>query len=308
MIFGFRNLEFVQDISNLTREIAASTFKGPGPKILCHYTQEESAKKIMATRTLWATCLAAQSDTTELRHGIALVEDVAMKLLDEERNPFVQCVLSGLADYMRSRRSMLFITCFCGGDASPFHAEKYGTACLRFTRPSGGPPPLTLDGLGSDRWFSPVIYVENEQRRVVRNFLTAASMLLLKHSSGAAEWGRGEWMASTPRRDLGQCLLTIVASFKRKKFRRDREWRLIFSPTLSLSNTAPDLIDERFNSLIECQPIRHVSLRREGEAKFPPRDGEIWPPAFANLEPYDDVVHLATPTRWAKVIAFAKGQ
>jgi hypothetical protein len=306
MVFGFRNLEFVQDISNLTREIAASTFKGPGPQILCHYTQEESSKKIMATRTLWATCLTEQSDKTELRHGIALVEDVAMKLLDKERNPFVQDVLSGLADYMRSRRSMLFITCFCGGAASPFHVEKYGSVCFRFTRPCGGPPPLTLNGLGGDRWFSPVIYGESDQRRVVRNFLEAASMLLLKHSSGSAEWGRAEWMASTPRRDLGQCLLTIVASFKRKKFRRDREWRLIFSPTLSLSNLAPDLVDERFNALIENQPRRHVSLRRE--VKFPPGDGEIWPPAFDNFEPYDDVVHLATPTRWAKVIAFVKGQ
>lgn len=306
MVFGFRNLEFVQDISNLTREIAASTFKGPGPKILCHYTRKESSKKIMATRTLWATCLTEQSDKTELRHGIALVEDVAMKLLDKERNPFVQDVLSGLADYMRSRRSMLFITSFCGGVASPFHVEKYGSVCFRFTRPCGGPPPLTLNGFGFDRWFSPVIYGENDQRRAVRKFLEAASMLLLKHSSGSAEWGRSEWMASTPRRDLGQCLLTIVASFKREKSRRDREWRLILSPTLSLSNSAPDLIDERFNSFIESQPRRHVSLRREAE--FPPRDGEIWPPAYDNLEPYDDFVHLALPTRWAKVIAFAKGQ
>jgi hypothetical protein len=112
MAFTFRNLEFVQDVSHLTREIAASTFKGPAPQIRCHYTQEESFKKIMATRTLWATCLTEQSDKTELRHGIALVEDVGMKLLDKERNPFVQDVLSGLADYMRGRRSMLFITCF----------------------------------------------------------------------------------------------------------------------------------------------------------------------------------------------------
>jgi hypothetical protein len=305
MTFSFRNLEFDQDISNLTREIAVSTFKGPGPMILCHYTREESSKKIITTRTLWATCLTEQSDKTELRHGIALVEDVAMKLLDREHNPFIQEVLSGLADYMRTRRSMLFITCFCGVDASPYHMEKYGPVCFRFTRPCGGPPPLTLNGLGCDRWFSPVIYGEYDQRRAVKSFLEAASTLLLKHSSGSCERGIAKWMASTPQRDLGQCLLTIVASFKRKKYRRDREWRLIFSPTLSLSNSAPDLIDERFSSLIENQPIRHVSSRREAE--FPPRDGEFWPPA-QDLKPYDDVARQATPTRWAKVIALVKGQ
>jgi hypothetical protein len=306
MNFGFRNLEFVRDISSLTREIAASSFRGPGPRILCHYTREESSKKIVATRTLWATCLTEQCDKTELRHGIALVEEVAMKLLDKERNPFVQSVLSGLADYMRSRRSMLFITCFCGGDASPFHIEEYGSVCFRFTRPPGGSPPLTMNGLGAERWFSPVIYGENEQRRAIRKFLVAASALLLKHSVGSAEWDRANWMASTPQRDLGQCLLTIVASFKRSKFRRDREWRLIFSPVLSLSNTAPNLIDERFNALIESQPKRHISLRRE--TPFPPQDGSLWPPAHDTLKPYDDVVHLTAPTRWSKMVAFAKGQ
>src|SRR5580700_1687907 len=131
MDFGFRNMEFVQDISNLTREVSASTFRGPGPRILCHYTQEESSKKIIASRTLWATCLTGQSDATELRHGIALVEDVAMELLDKESNLFVQEVLSGLADFMRSRRSMLFITCFCGGSTSSFHIEEYGSVCFR---------------------------------------------------------------------------------------------------------------------------------------------------------------------------------
>ena len=132
MDFGFRNIEFVQDISHLTREVSASAFRGPVPRILCH-TKEESSKKIIATRTLWATCLTEQSDTTELRHGIALVEEIAMELLDKQSNPFVQEVLSGLADFMRTRRSMLFITCFCGGDASPFHTETYGSVCFRFS-------------------------------------------------------------------------------------------------------------------------------------------------------------------------------
>jgi hypothetical protein len=305
MVFGFRNAEFDEDIALLTREIARSTFRGPGPRILCHYTRRESFEKILETRTLWATCLTEQSDKTELRHGIALVEEIAMKLLDREGNPFVQNVLSGLADFMRSRRSMLFITCFCSGAASPFHVERYGPVCLRFTQPRGGAPPLTLKGMGGESWFSPAIYGENDQRRVVRNFLERASNLLVKHSTGSPEWGGAEWMASTPRRDLGQCLLSIVASFKRKKFRRDREWRLIFSPTLSLSNSAPGLVDERFSSFIETQPRRHVSLRREVE--FTLRAGAVWPPSFNDLLPYDDVVHLSPPTQWAKVIARLKG-
>src|SRR5580658_1699883 len=306
MAFAFRNFEFVQDISHLTRDVAASTFRGPGPLILCHYTSEESSKKIIATRTLWATCLTEQSDTTELRHGIALVEDIAMELLDKQSNPFVQEVLSGLADFMRTRRSMLFITCFCDGAASPFHTERYGPVCFRFTQPRGGPPPLTLKRMGGERWFSPIIYGEKDQRRAIEHYLSAASKLLIKHSIGSFQRGRVDWMASTPRRDLGLCLLTIVASFKRKKFYRDREWRLIFSPPLSLSSSAPNLTDETFAALVEGQPRRHVSLRRE--VAFPPRDGELWPPLFDESTPYDDVIYLSPPSRLAKVIAQIKGR
>lgn len=299
-------MEFDQDLSQLTREIAASTFRGPGPRTLYHYTREECSKKIVATRALWATCLTEQSDTSELRHGIALVEDVAMELLDKEGDPFVQEVLSGLADFMRSRRAMLFITCFCAGATSPFHIETYGPVCFRFTQPRGGPPPLRLNGMGVERWFSPVIYGERDQRRALKRYLSAASKLLVKHSIGSFQRGGVDWMASTPRRDLGLCLLTIVASFKRKKFRRDREWRLIFSPSLSLANSAPSLIDETFSALVENQPRRHVSLRRE--IPFPPREGEVWPPPIGALAPYDDFIHLSSPTRLAKVIAKIKGQ
>lgn len=306
MEFGFRNMEFDQDLSRLTRELAEATFKGPGPRMLCHYTHEESSEKIISTRTLWATCLTEQSDTTELKHGIALVEEVAMELLDKESNPFVQEVLSGLADFMQSRRSTLFITCFCDGAPSPFHIEKYGSVCFRFTQPRGGPPPLTMKCTGGERWFSPVIYGERDQRRAIEHYLPAASKLLVKHSKGSFQRGRLDWMASIPRRDLGLCLLTIVASFKRKNFYRDREWRLIFSPPLSLSSLAPDLIDETFAALIESQPRRHLSLRRE--LTFPPPDGELWPPLFDESTPYDEVIYLPPPGRLAKLIARIKGQ
>lgn len=306
MDFGFRNMEFVQALSHLTREVASATFRGPGPRMLCHYTREEASKKIIATRTLWATCLAEQSDTSELRHGIALVEHVAMELLDKESNPFVQEVLSGLADFMRTRRSMLFITCFCGGAASPFHTDTYGPVCFRFTQPRGGPPPLTMKGAGGERWFSPVIYGKKDQGRAIEHYLSAASKLLVKHSTGSFQRGRVDWMASTPRRDLGLCLLTIVASFKRNKFYRDREWRLIFSPPLSLSSSAPNLIDETFTALVESQPRRHVSLRRE--VTFPPRNGELWPSPFDDSTPYDEVIYLSPPSRLAKVIARIRGR
>jgi len=293
MTFGLKNWEFVRDLSGLTGQIAASILKGPQPQVFCHYTSKESAEKIMATRTLWATCLTEQSDKTELCHGITLVEEVVMKLLNKERSVFVQDVLSGLCDYMRSRRFMLFITCFCEDEASSFHLQRYGSVRFRFNRQSSGPLPLVPKHSKFDRRFNPVNYCENDQRQAIEGFLRGASILLVKHSVGSEEHDPRGWMASTPRRDIGQCLLTIIASFKRHEFRDDREWRLILSPALSLSTTAPSLIDEDFNVSIKNQPKRHVPLVRE--APFPPQEGSIWPPASGTLSPYDDVVHLTDP-------------
>jgi hypothetical protein len=95
-------------LSPLTERVARSAFKRPAPKALYHYKSQELAEKIIASKTMWATCVTAQHDLTELTHGIAVAERVAMELIDREPNLFVRRVLACIPEFMRTRREMIF--------------------------------------------------------------------------------------------------------------------------------------------------------------------------------------------------------
>jgi hypothetical protein len=287
--FAVRNAEFLADLAPLTQRVGRSAFSRPSPKALYHYTGPDTAEKIIATRSVWATCVTEQKDLTELHHGIAVVERIAMDLIDKEPNFFVRRILAGLPEYMRNRRSMIFITCFCGTEASEFHLNEYGSVCFKFNIPNGQKPSLECSDFRADSWYSPVIYGERNQIKAVKVFLTEVSRLLVKHSDGRAEDDTGGWLASGPMRDIGQCLLTIVSCFKREHYKRDSEWRLIFAPNLALSYSAPKMIDDEFSTCIVDQPRWHICLRRH--VPFIVEEGCIWPPdEHSRGLPFDEII------------------
>ncbi len=289
MPFAFHNLPFDQDLAELTRKSSGAAFVGTSPKVLHHYTSRTSAESIIRSRRLWATCLTEQADLTELTHGIALVERVCLQMLDQEENVFVKTILAELAEYMRTRRPMLFILCFCTVPASDFHLKKYGEVCLNFNRPLGKRPALELDNQMADSWFAPVIYGERLQTKAVHSFLKATCLMLTRHSYGNPEEDKAGWIRSTPLRNIGQCLLTIISLFKREIYKRDAEWRLVVGPILGLSNSAPKLIDEYFASSIIPSPKRHIRLRRA--VPFMISEGMTWPPSEeARGLPFDEIV------------------
>jgi hypothetical protein len=290
-MFGFRNAEFIDDLGPLTKRVAGTIFSVPVPKNLYHYTKSDTAEKIVATKQIWATCLTEQADLTELNHGIALVERVAMELMDLESNGFVRRLLSNLPELMRARRSMIFITCFCGTSSSNFHLNEYGAVCLRFEFPKPSTARfLDCNNLSGDSWLTPVIYKESDQIKAIRLFLEEASKLLKKHSQGDWADDRGGWIASGPMRDVAQCLLTIVSGFKREIFSKDCEWRLLVSPKLALTSSAPQMIDDAFSTSIFEQPKRHVCLRRY--LPFVVDEGTVWPPdERTSGYPFDELTY-----------------
>jgi hypothetical protein len=84
MSFSFHSAGFVAELAPLTERVARSAFKRRAPKALYHYKSQELAEKIIASKTMWATCVTAQDDLNELTHGIAVAEHVAMELIDRE--------------------------------------------------------------------------------------------------------------------------------------------------------------------------------------------------------------------------------
>ena len=289
MTFGFHNLPFDRELVELTRRTSAAAFVGTSPQALYHYTSRTSAESIIQSRRLWATCLTEQTDLTELTHGIALAERLCLQLIDEERNLFVKKILAELAEYMRTRRSMFFILCFCTAHNSRHHLKNYGDVCLTLNQPLGKRPALELDNQMADSWFAPVIYGEKLQENAVRSFLRTTCLQLDKHSYGKPEDDNAGWIRTTPLRNIGQCLLTIISLFKREIYKRDAEWRLVLGPILGLSNSAPNLIDDYFASSIVASPKRHICLRRA--VPFVIREGMTWPPSDEERGlPFDEIV------------------
>lgn len=266
MSFHLNNAAFIDDLTFLTRNVGRDTFHKHSPKALYHYTHESSLVSIIQHRQFWATCVTEQSDLTELTHGIALTEQLVLQMLDKETCSFTRRVLTEIPDVMRTRRAFIFIVCFCGSESSRFHWENYGEFCLRCEIPPAWQPKLKCADTRAESWYSPVIYGESEQRRAAKRFLNGLVLLIRKYTQGKPDGLALTWMAKGVARDAGQCLLTLVACFKRKQFVPDAEWRLIFCPNLAPSSSAPAMADESFAPSIVTLPKRHICLSMDDGA------------------------------------------
>jgi hypothetical protein len=289
MSFSFVNASFIDELGSLTGQVARSAFRLRAPKALYHYKSPELVQKIIESKNMWATCVIDQEDLTELTHGIAVVERLAIALIDRESNLFVRRVLAALPQFMRSRREMIFITCFCGVKKSDYHLAKYGTVCFKFDIPENWIPTLECQSNDAEIWYSPVIYGERDQGRAVSQFLNGITRLLKRYANGQPEHDRGGQIGFTVIRDIGLCLLTLISCFKREMYKPDEEWRLVVMPKLALSYTAPQMIDDAFATLVIKEPKRHICLRRKIPLNF--TSNVLWPPPeSARGVPFDQII------------------
>ena len=266
MPLSFSNAAFLDQLGPLTQRAIRETFIGPAPKALYHYTKPEIAQKIITSREIWATCLTAQNDPTELTNGINLIERTAIQFLDKENNLFFRRVLVELPEYMRIRKKWIFITCFCGIEQSKLHVSSFGASCFRFDIPQGWRPQFECRDRTANAWYSPVLYSEREQLQSIRRFLEELRLVVLRNLQGTPEHDRAGWLHQSVTRDAANCLLLLAACFKRQKYEWEREWRLLFMPNLAPGTSAPSMSDDAFAIVIESQPVRHIRLRRKPPA------------------------------------------
>jgi hypothetical protein len=55
--------------------------------------------------------------------------------------------------------------------------------------------------------------------------------------------------------------MDLIVSFKTVKFRREKEWRIVCRPSLSLNSLAPDFEQESFKHLVNVGAKRYVELQ-----------------------------------------------
>jgi hypothetical protein len=260
--FSVSNLSLTRAIAESLREIQLELFHGAAPKFLHHYTNSSAiVESIVRSRSLWATCLADQSDQTEISHSSEMVVRLAEEIERSEVSEFSLNVLKRLPFFMEERKRWIFIACFCDDHDSGLHWRGYGDYRLTFPPPWTDMPSLALTDPQAECWYQRVVYDERLQRRAIERALRSISLAISQNTNGKNEGPWAQAMVDSCARNTAQLLLGLAVGFKRSSFWGEREWRIVCSPRLGINSSAPQWIDENFAVNIKRSPRPHVLLQ-----------------------------------------------
>ena len=154
MGFSVSNLSLTLSISESLRGIQHELFNGPVPQILHHYTKSSSVvQSIVRNRCLWATCIADQSDQTEISHASEMVARLGAQLQGAKISEFARSVFKRLPFFMEERKRWIFIACFCDDHDLDLHWREYGDFRLTFPSPWSSAPALKLSDPHAECWY-----------------------------------------------------------------------------------------------------------------------------------------------------------
>lgn len=222
----------------------------------------------MQNRSLWATCIADQSDQAEISHASEIVVRLAEEIQSSEVPEFSLNVLKRLPFFMEERRQWIFIACFCDDHDSDLHWREYGDYRLTFAPPWTGMPSLALSDPQAECWYQRVIYEDQLQQGAIERALGSILLAISSNSSGQNDGPWAQAMVDSCARNTAQLLLGLAVGFKRSSFRGEREWRIVCAPRLGSNSSAPQWIDENFAVNVKRSPRPHVLLQIHSERRL----------------------------------------
>jgi hypothetical protein len=258
-----RPTEFTSDIAKTVNSIRLRLLGGRLPPALYHYTCFDAVLKIGDSRVLWATSAADLADATEIEYGAELVEEQVQRKVKSGIAEFPEMILQRLPAALIDCKSWTFVVCFCPTSDSAFHWKDYGEYCLEFDTRRSWEPQLRPRTSDADVQYYRAIYWQCAQRGAIRRAIDAITDAATNNSSGVA---LGPWTESIARfcaRNASQLLMDLVASFKASRFRREKEWRIVCRPNLSLNSSAPDLERDRFKHMVKGDRKHYVELHTQ---------------------------------------------
>jgi hypothetical protein len=248
-------------ISEALREIRSELFRGPAPHLLHHYTRAAAVESVVQGRALWATCIADQSDQTEISHTSGIVTKFSENFPSSDATAFSSDVLRRLPFFMDERKQWVFIACFCDDHDSALHWREYGDYRITFPAPWTIAPSLALRDSQAECWYQQILYDERLQRHAIERALRAIVVAISENTNGRNEGPWAKAMVDSCARNAAQLLLSLAVGFKRSSFSGEREWRIVCAPRLGSNNSAPTWIDENFSVNIKRSPRSHVLLQ-----------------------------------------------
>jgi hypothetical protein len=197
------------------------------PSVLYHYTTQQGLLGIISNKEIWATHTQYLNDVREFRHATELAKE-ELSLVSNVTPPEDKVLRDRLWEMKNavSRTLHDVNVCVCSfsedGDV------------LSQWRAYGGPVSGFAIGFSGEDlremshewgWLVPVVYEEEEQRRVIRNLLNDVLQELQELRNPAKERER-------PAGNLVAYLNRYAPILKHKAFQEEHEWRVVTRPLL----------------------------------------------------------------------------
>lgn len=213
-------------------DIVAELLQKVPPETLYHYTTAAGIIGIVRDSEIWATHTQYLNDRREYVHAVELVRTEIAGRLSAETDLNVKAVLEEMAAQVNEGLASINV-CVCSfsedGDSLP-QWRAYGGPTAGY---AVGFDSTFLRTRGAKQQFSlaPCLYVEEEQREFIANFVDRIVGENLVHrelprtDDSYGHWRRGG--------NLVAYLHRIAPVIKDKAFRLEREWRLISRPLMN---------------------------------------------------------------------------
>jgi hypothetical protein len=229
--------KFSDEIKNVTRSFLANILRPSRlPEVLYHYTNMTGFQGILDSGMVWATHIAYMNDVSEYRHAVVESGKISGELKRSESQSakikFYEC-MEGLLQPTNMRMQdypPIFIACFSEAEDNLSQWRAYG----------GGEGGISLgfdmeflqERIKDSAWLAPVIYNQQDQQQLIKEFLKVSANLYVKHASEAEDFRQEffEMWYLNWRMFASQ----LAPFFKNPAFDDEKEWRIILPMDVSL--------------------------------------------------------------------------
>jgi len=209
------------------------------PDYLYHYTKADALRKIVESKTLWASNAYYLNDMSEVEYGCgiaaAAIDKVLIGKTSSAARQALQHTQSILQDKSQAaiRAQTIFVACFCEEGNLLSQWREYGrpqgfslafkTKNLEHMRPPGKSLSLAL---------TKVLYRRGKQKKKIEALVNKAAAVLADRNIAGGDFDRfaAKEVAEKAGEFLSQTLLVLITSLKAPDFAEEREWRLVAQP------------------------------------------------------------------------------
>jgi hypothetical protein len=187
-----------------------------------HYTTVDAFKSIIESQELWLTDYAYLNDSSEVKHGLHIAQEVFGESLSETDSD-LRDMLLGMVNLPANEQPRICVSCFSFARDSLTQWKGYGATALGIA--FGVEPINFLFGIGNpmETGLAPVIYDDDTKRALLLGFVHDWTLLYQKDRAHSDS----KWLEFYPRAPRSY-FFELVSTFKDAAFADEKEFRYVY--------------------------------------------------------------------------------